>query len=197
MCKVEKRISLITVPRMVQTVNYSEPLSGKKENNIMATTATKRRFYNTGDAKGFTKAVFYQTVAQLLNGEEIENAEELTALCIEAANYELEGLEIKAAQKGATPPGEKKDPLQSDYAHEIRAAILPLLTSDPQTAKSLIEQATAHGKVASKSGKPFGYAWVCRVMNVEPGVVATKIIGETTDKDGLKKQVPQTAYARG
>lgn len=189
MCKVEKGKSQ-------QQVTDDKPIviNNKKEISKMATP--KRRFYNFGEAKGFTKAVYYSTIASILSGEEVDD--NLRDLCIAATEYELEGVEIKSSQKSqSTPPGERRDPLHSDYANEIRAAILPLITDNPQSAKSLIEQATAAGKVSSKSGKPFGYAWVCRVLNAEAGVAATKVITETVDRAGLMKQVPLTAYSKG
>ena len=72
----------------------------------------KRKFYNTGDAKGFTRSIFFQTVVAMVNGEEV--SDQLAALTKQAAEYELEGIALAASNKSES--AEKKDPLQSDYA---------------------------------------------------------------------------------
>ena len=64
-----------------------------------------------------------------------------------AAEYELEGIEMRASNKAT---GEKKDALQSDYANALRAAIVPLIGSEPKTAKELIDMAEAKGKNSPK-----------------------------------------------
>ena len=150
----------------------------------------KRKFYNTGDAKGFTKAVFFQTVLEMANGEEV--AEDLMALVAQAAEYELEGI----AARVKTGTGERKDPLQSDYAKALAAAIVPLIGSDPKTAKELIALADSKG-LKSPKGESFAAPWVSRVLNATSGVVAVKKIVEKTDSKGLRSQSEVTAYKRG
>ena len=151
----------------------------------------KRKFYGTGDAKGFTKAVFYQTVLSICNGEEV--TEDLAELVRKAAEYELEGIANRPTKTAA----EKKDPLQSNYAKELRAAILPLIDGTPRTAKELVDAATAKGKVASATQKPFSGPWVVRVLRAEKGIVEIKKVVEKTDAKGLKSQVEVNAYKRG
>lgn len=151
---------------------------------------TKRKFYNTANAKGFTKAVFYQTVLAMANGETVSN--ELTSLVAGACEYELDGI----ANRPSKVSTEKKDPLQSDYAKALRAAIVPFISDKPQTAKQLADAATAKGKMAP-SGKPFSGPWISRVLNAEPGVVCVKVVVEKTDAKGLKSQSEVNAYKRG
>lgn len=166
---------------------------------------TKRRFYNTDaseaggvNAKGFTKAVFFQTVAAMVAGDEV--SAENVALAGAAAEYELEGI---AGRATATSTGEKKDPMQSEYAQKLAAAIVPLITDKPQTAKQLIEAATARGSVAP-TGKPWAAPWVSRVLNsrdvtVENGprdVKKMDVVVETTDAKGLKAQKQVSAYVK-
>lgn len=150
----------------------------------------KRKFYNTGDAKDFTKAVFYKTVLAMANGEEVED--DLVDLVAQACEYELEGI---ANRPKNTKTGEAKDPLQSDYAIALRKAILPFLTSNPATANDLVEKATSAGKIAP-SGKPFSAPWVARVLKVEDGVACVKAIVEKTNAKGLKSQVEVNAFKR-
>lgn len=60
----------------------------------------KRKFYNTGDAKGFTKAIFFNEVLKLARGEDVDaNMADLVA---QAAEYELEGIAARATATGAT-----------------------------------------------------------------------------------------------
>lgn len=151
----------------------------------------KRKFYNTGDAKGFTKATFYNQVLALARGEEVEAA--MAELVAQAAEYELEGIAARASTAGT---GEKKDPLASDYAKALSAAIVPLVDGTPKTAKELIAAATAKGKLAP-NGKEFAGPWVSRVLNATAGVVAVKKIVDTVDSKGLKAQREVTAYKKG
>lgn len=151
----------------------------------------KRKFYNTGDAKGFTKAIFFSEVLKLARGEDVEaNMAELVA---QAAEYELEGIASRASTAGT---GEKKDPLASDYAKALSAAIVPLVDGTPKTAKELIAAATAKGKLAP-NGKEFAAPWVSRVLNATEGVTAVKKIVDTVDSKGLKAQREVTAYKKG
>lgn len=151
----------------------------------------KRKFYNTGDAKGFTKAIFFSEVLKLARGEDVEaNMAELVA---QAAEYELEGIAARASTAGS---GEKKDPLASDYAKALSAAIVPLVDGTPKTAKELIAAATAKGKLAP-NGKEFAAPWVSRVLNATEGVTAVKKIVDTVDSKGLKAQREVTAYKKG
>lgn len=155
----------------------------------MATTE-KRKFYGTGDAKGFTKAIFYQTVLAMANGEDV--ADNMVSLVAAACEYELEGI----ANRPTKSTGEKKDPLQSDYANALRAAILPLVDGTARTAKELVDAATAKGKLAA-TGKPFSAPWVSRVLNAESGIVCVKKIVDKVDAKGLKSQAECNAYKRG
>jgi hypothetical protein len=153
----------------------------------------KRAFYNKGDAKGFTKAIFFQTVEAMANGEDVDPG--LVTLVGAAAAYELEGISLKSDSKAT---GEKKDPLDSDYAKALAAAIVPLVpaTGDGLTAKELIELATSKNLLSPK-GTPFAAPWVSRVLNATAGVTATKKIVETKDAKGLKAQKEVTAYIAG
>lgn len=151
----------------------------------------KRKFYNTGDAKGFTKAIFFQTVLDMANGDEV--SDELIALVKAAAEYEIEGINTRATSKAS---GERKDPLESDYAKALSAAIVPLITATPKTAKELIEMADAKG-LKSPKGTSFAAPWVSRVLNATPGVTAVKKVVEKVDSKGLKSQAEVTAYKKG
>ncbi len=148
----------------------------------------KRKFYNTGDAKGFTKAVFFNTVLAMASGEEVEQT--LADLVVAAAEYEIEGINSRATSAST---GEKKDPLASDYAVALRDAIVPLVDSTPRTAKELIDMATGMGHLSPK-GTPFAAPWVSRVLNATAGVTAVKKIVEKVDAKGLKSQAEATAY---
>lgn len=150
----------------------------------------KRKFYNTGDAKGFTKQVFFQTVLAMVNGEDV--SENLVNLVGAAAEYELDGI----ANRPSKASGEKKDPLQSDYANALRAAIVPFVDNTPRTAKELVDAATAKGRMAP-TGKAFSAPWVSRVLNAEAGVVCVKKIVDKTDAKGLRSQAEVNAYKRG
>jgi len=152
---------------------------------------TKRKFYNAGDAKGFTKAIFFKTVKALAEGEDVE--ENLISLVAAAAAYELEGIELKSESKAT---GEKKDALQSDYALALADAIVPYVDATPRTAKELIDLATARGKLSPK-GTPFAAPWVSRVLNNTAGVTSVKKIVEKVDAKGLKSQAEVTAYTQG
>lgn len=152
----------------------------------------KRKFYNTGDAKGFTKQIFFNEVLKLARGEDVDAA--MADLVAAAAEYELEGIASRASSSAAT--GEKKDPLASDYAKALSAAIVPLVDGTPKTAKELIAAATAKGKLAP-NGKEFAAPWVSRVLNATDGVVAVKKIVDTVDAKGLKSQREVTAYKKG
>ena len=150
----------------------------------------KRKFYNTGDAKGFTKQIFFQTVLAMANGEDV--ADEMVALAAQAAEYELEGIANRPSKAG----GEKKDPLQSAYAVALRAAIVPLVDANPKTAKELVELADAKGKKAPATGKSFSAPWVSRVLNAEAGVVCVKKVVDKVDAKGLKSQAEVKAYKK-
>jgi len=152
----------------------------------------KRRFYNTGDAKGFTKASFFEAVQALASGEEVDDA--TVALVAAAAAYELEGI---AANKKTATPGERKDALQSDYAVALRAAILPLLTSEPQTVETIVAKATAAGNLSPK-GTEWSKPWVSRVLNALDGNGVRKVtqIVTKTDSKGLNSQKEANAYAK-
>lgn len=151
----------------------------------------KRKFYNSGDAKGFTKAIFFETVRAMAAGEDVED--NMVALVEAAANYELEGIANRASTK---PSGEKKNPLESDYAKALAAAIVPLIGSEPQTAQELIDQATARGQIAP-SGKPFSGPWVSRVLNAMPEqVVVTRKVVTRKDAKGLTSQTEVNAYVK-
>ena len=151
---------------------------------------TKRKFYNSGDNKGFTKAIFYQTVLAMANGEDV--SDELIACVGRACEYELEGIANRPSKAG----GEKKDPLQSDYANALRAAIVPFVDATPRTAKELVDAATAKGKMAP-TGKAFSGPWVSRVLNAEAGIVCVKKVVDKVDSKGLRSQAEVNAYKRG
>lgn len=153
-------------------------------------TVEKRKFYNSGDAKGFTKAIFFQTVLAMANGEDV--SDQMVALVGAAAEYELEGI----ANRPTKASGEKKDPLQSDYAKALRAAIVPFVDATPRTAKELVDAATAKGKMAP-TGKAFSAPWVSRVLNAEDGIVCVKKVVDKVDAKGLKSQSEVNAYKRG
>lgn len=140
-----------------------------------------RRFYGAGDAKGFTKAKFFQTVQSFFEGEDIDNS--LEDLVIQACVFELESLSRR--RNTTDPDAPKKDPLQSDYANAIRAAVLPLIDGTPRTChqfadmiaeKGILPPVAASGKNKGVQGDKFHYGWIARVLKKEPGVVAEEII---------------------
>lgn len=157
--------------------------------------AEKRSFYNKGDNKGFTKRVFFETLQQIIAVDEVADTFDTDLLDkVEAAiEYEIESLDLAASKKGETT-GEKKDPLQSGYAQELREAVMPHLTNEPKSAQDLLDEMNAAGKVSSK-GKPFSAPWLSRVLNHEEGVVATKKVVEKVDAKGLKAQREVNAYS--
>lgn len=149
----------------------------------------KRMFYNKGEAKGFTRAVFFQTALAMANGERV--SEDMLYLFRKACEYELEGI----ANRPTKDPAEKKDPLQSDYAKALRAALVPLIDSTPRSALELITLAAAKGRKAP-TGKDFSGPWASRVLNAEPGIVCVKKVIEKVDAKGLKHQEEVNAYKR-
>lgn len=158
--------------------------------------ADKRRFYNTGDAKGFGKADYFAAVARLVDGETLDGA--TLALVADATAYELEGIANRT--NSAAVSGERKDPLQSEYALGLAAAIVPLISKTPQTAKQLIDAAEAAGSVSPKGGK-WAAPWVSRVLNAivnagDQGITLDKIVVDTVDTKGLKSQKEVVAYFR-
>lgn len=150
----------------------------------------KRRFYNTGEAKGFKKRDFFETVLAVLTGEEV--SDEMIALVIKGAEYELEGMDVRAAKSSA----EAKDPLQSEYAIAVREAMVPLVTAEPQTADAMIQAATDAGNLSPK-GKPFANTWVHRVLQAEPGIQKVQMKVMRTSKEGLQGEVLATGYKLG
>lgn len=151
----------------------------------------KRSFYNAGDAKGFTKKKFFEAVAAMAAGEEMED--KTVELIARGAEYELEGIALKPSKS----TGEAKDAMQSDYAVALREAIVPLVDGQLKSAKELVDAATAKGKVSPTSGKAFAAPWVSRVLNVEPGIVSAMKIVEIIDAKGLKSQKEVKGYKRG
>lgn len=147
----------------------------------------KRSFYNVGEAKGFKRRNFYEAVIDLANGTEME--EDILDLIAGAANYELESLDLKSKSTG-----EKKDPLDSPYAIEIKEAFIPLLTKTPQTLVELEAKAAAKGLISKTKEKPFATTWISRVLSNTAGVDKTKVIVETVNAKGLKAQVEKVAY---
>jgi hypothetical protein len=153
----------------------------------------KRKFYNTGDAKGFTKAVFFDTVVKIANGEDVDGG--LVDLVIAAAEYELDGI----ANKSTAGTGEKKDPLQSDYAVALKndlIGFIPKNTGDVnagKTAKELIEMADKNGKLSPK-GTSYAAPWVSRVFNNAVEVMVVKKVVTKVDGKGLKSQSEVNAY---
>jgi len=148
---------------------------------------TKRKFYNTGDAKGFTKKKFFETVVAILNEEDVDQKD--IDLTLAAAEYELEGIALRPSTAGT---GEKKNPLDSEYAVAMRAAILPLLTQTPQNANEIINAATAKGLLSPK-GTPFATSWVGRILKplAEAGEGVVRYEAETfTTTEGAKAQLP-------
>lgn len=157
--------------------------------------AEKRRFYNTGHAKGFSREKLFQTMEAILEGEEVE--ESLVDLTLEGVKYELERIGVrrdKAKEKGA---GEKRDPLQSDYAVALREAFIPLLkgSTDPEglSATELCDMAAAE-KTVSPTGNAFTVPWVSRVLRAVDGVKEGKKIVTTITKDGLKQEKAVTTF---
>lgn len=155
---------------------------------------TKRKFYGSGDAKGFTRKDFFKAVESMANGEDVSL--ETMKLIADAATYELEGINLKSSKNAE---GEKKDPLQSDYAVALTKAILPLLKNDEAfSAQELQTMATSKGMLAP-SGKAFVVPWIARVLNAmeNKGIVKTSKIVEKTNNKGLKAQDQVDAYKLG
>ncbi|MDQ9821937.1 hypothetical protein RFZ44_00920, partial [Acinetobacter sp. 163] len=80
-------------------------------------------------------------------------------------------------------------------AQSLAKAIVPLVGTQPKTAKELIEMADAKG-LKSPKGTSFAAPWVSRVLNATAGVEAVKIVVDTTDAKGLKVQREVTAYKK-
>lgn len=164
--------------------------------------AEKRRFYNAGDAKGFTKAVFFEAVKALIEGGEMpEPATE--DLILEACDYELESISLRSKSTGT---GEKKDALESDYATKLAQAIIPLVDATPRSVEEILEIAMDKGIYSDKvddegNPKPYAAPWVARVLSGKPGIDAgvekvSKVV-EKKNKKGLVSQKEVTAYKRG
>lgn len=154
----------------------------------MAETETKRMFYNRNEAKGFTRAHFFQAVLNLVSGETL--SEDTLELIKGACEYELDGIANRPKKVS-----ERKDPLQSDYAKALREAIMPFVDGTPRSAQELCDLATAKGKMAP-SGKAFSGPWVARVLKAEAGVASVKKIVEKIDSKGLKAQVEVNGFKR-
>jgi len=153
----------------------------------------KRQFYNVGEAKGYTRRSFYEDVQAMLEGEELtDEAKELMAKAIE---YELEGLDLKLANRKKTV----KDPMDSEYAKAIINDIIPLLDSEiAYTTAELCQMATDEG-LFSPTGKPYAQPWVSRVLRHPSMVNQVKIVSkivEKTGKNGLKAEHEITGYLR-
>lgn len=160
--------------------------------NTTVNTEPKRHFYNTGDARGFTRKTYFETILNILEGGDIDAA--TRQLVLDATNYELESISLKSAAT-AVPDDKKKDRLHSDYANALRAGILPLVDATPRTGKELIQAATTKG-IVSPTGKAFVEAWVVSVLKNEPGIVTVQKVIEKTQKNGLKAQAEVTAFKR-
>lgn len=153
-----------------------------------------RRFYNTGEYKGFTKATFYELVQAILEGEELDDNE--IAFVADAVDFELEGLAIRKAQSAAKSSVGKKDWRESDYAKQIEAKIMPFLSKD--VALSLTELVELGNEQApTDNGKSWSLPWLGRYFNdkADAGVVVKedKIV-DAVDKKGLKHQKAVAAY---
>ncbi len=153
----------------------------------------KTRFYGTGKAKDFARLDYLAIVDKVLRGEGITNME--SELAIEATAHEIKKLENAAAKRVS---GDPKDPLESEYAVALEKAIIPFLSSTPQTALELQKKMTAAGKLSPK-GKDFAVTWIARVLNSEKvkaihKVVISKKIVEKVNKDGLRNDSQCTAY---
>lgn len=159
--------------------------------------AEKRKFYNCEEqgTKGMSKRTFFEEVLKMATGEEV--TDDMADFIARAAEYELEGINNRPSKAGAEGPA--KDPLQSDYAVALREAIVPLVNGNPQTAKQLVDAATAKGKLAP-SGKSFSAPWTSRVLNAMAkegkGIAEVKMVVETVDAKGLKKQREVSGYKR-
>ena len=158
----------------------------------MATDA--RRFYNTGEYKGFTKATFFELVQAMLEGEELDDNE--IAFVADAVDYELEGIAINKAKSAAKSTAGKKDWRESDYAKQIEAKLMPFLSKD--VALSLTELvAIGNEQAPTDNGKAWSLPWGGRYLNdkAESGVLVKedKIV-DAVDKKGLKYQKAVAAY---
>lgn len=148
----------------------------------------KNKFYNTGTTKGFTRAIYYDTMLKILNEEEVNP--NLRALCIAATEYEIERL--KNAPKRT--PGPKKDILQSDFACQLRSVLMPLLSKTPHSADEFAAELKAQN-IIPPSGKPYTNFWISRLLRNEPNVVMTQAIATKTNSKGLKYEAPVNMFA--
>lgn len=163
--------------------------------------AEKRRFYNAGEAKGFTKAVFFEAVKALIEGEDLPDAA-TEQLILDACDYELESISLRS-KSGS---GEKKDALESEYATKLAQAIIPLVDATPRSVEEILAIAAERGIFSDKvddtgNPKPYAAPWVARVLSGKPGIDAgvekvSKIV-EKKNAKGLVSQKEVTAYKRG
>ncbi len=155
-----------------------------------------RKFYGSGDAKGFAKKNFFEAVLAIVNGEEVDEA--TMSLVAQAAEYELEGIAL-AKEKAGTK--EKTPTLEKQIAKDIIGALVPMLTAEPQTTDELIALATQKGLTTSKDTN-FSNPWVNTVFKVlaEEGKIkrTQKVVTVNKTKDGvtLQSQEPKVAYTR-
>lgn len=155
-----------------------------------------RKFYGAGDAKGFSKKTFFETVLAIANGEDVEDSQ--IALVAAAAEYELEGIAIAKEKTGTK---EKTPTLEKQIAKDIIAALVPMLTGEPQTTDELIALATQKGLQTSKETN-FSNPWVNTVFKAlaEEGKIkrVTKTVDTVKVKEGqeIKGQDVKVAYTR-
>jgi len=155
-----------------------------------------RKFYGAGDAKGFSKKAFFEAVLAFINGEDVED--NVVDLIAQACEYELEGIAL-AKEKAGTK--EKTPTLEKQIAKDIIGALVPMLTTEPQTTDELIAMATQKGLTTSKETN-FSNPWVNTVFKAlaEEGKIARvqKVVTVTKTKDGatLTSQEPKVAYTR-
>lgn len=144
-----------------------------------------RKFYGTGDAKGFSRKTFYETIVAYLSGEEV--AEGLLELVFAAAKYELDGIALAKDKKGEN--SDVKPLLEKDVAIEVMNSLVPLLGDEPLTSIELCEMANAKG-LTKLNGQPFkNNPWINQVLKklAEDGEITMtpkKVTGSKI-KDGV------------
>lgn len=135
--------------------------------------------------KDFSKKAFFEAVASIVAGEEVED-EVLTQVGA-AADYELERIEASKAKKADTAK-EKVPVEETEYGLDIIATIVPLVTTEPQTTAQIIALSKAKG-LKNIKGNDYANPWVNNVFSAlaKQGVLVREVLPvdvTKTDSDG-------------
>ena len=152
--------------------------------NISKLKDKKRRYSKMEKAIKKTIAELYAEVLAYLT--ETKADAELIEFVAKRADLEVKARE-KAKEKRLVKGGEKKDIAQSEFYSNIRQAITGALSTEFKTAKVLIAE-------AGVKALPAQVAIALKPMVADKTVLSDRVKVETVGKDGLKKEVFQTAF---